>query len=199
MTVTQVVVLLFGDRRAPRILADLPAVTVTRPEDLTVPEGANRVIVVGTDSDLAATLTLLLREERLDVEVGFASGRWGSARKAKHGAAQRVPLIRDETGTVIVGSARWLASGADTITGEAIVDDTVLFDGHGPGVEIEPLDAAPGLRARPLGGGPRSWVAGRAAQLGSTGAVLERDGVAAPRPVRRSAFYRNVQGWLKVV
>lgn len=199
MTVTQVVVLLFGDRRMPRILADLPTVKVARPEDLTVPSGTSRVIVIGADADLAATLTLLLREERLDVEVGIASGRWGTARRAKHGAAQRVPLVRDETGTVIVGSARWLTSDAETITGEAIVDDTVLFNGHGPGVEIEPLDAAPGLRARPLGGGPRSWVAGRAAQLGSTGAVVERDGVAAARPVRRSAFYRNVQGWLKVV
>ena len=199
MTVTQVVVLLFGDRQTPRILADLPAVKVARTEDLAVPSGASRVIVVGAQTDLAATLTLLLREDRLDVEVGVASGRRNSARKAKNGAAQRVPLIRDETGTVIVSSARWLASDADSITGEAIVDDTVLFDGHGPGVEIEPLDAAPGLRARPLGGGPRSWVAGRAAQLGSTGAVVERDGVAATRPVRRSAFYRNVQGWLKVV
>ncbi|MGB8405521.1 MAG: peptidase M50, partial [Mycobacterium sp.] len=74
----------------------------------------------------------------------------------------------------------------------------VLFDGASAGVEIEPLDSAPGLRARPIGGGPRRWVSGRAAQLGSTGALVERDGVAGSRPVRRSAFYRNVQGWLRV-
>ncbi|MCV7102206.1 peptidase M50, partial [Mycobacterium palustre] len=39
------------------------------------------------------------------------------------------------------------------------------------------------------------WVAGRAAQLGSTGVTVERDGVAAPRAARRSTFYRNVEGW----
>ena len=30
------------------------------------------------------------------------------------------------------------------------------------------------------------------------GALVVRDGVAAPRPVRRSTFYRHTQGWLAV-
>jgi hypothetical protein len=42
------------------------------------------------------------------------------------------------------------------------------------------------------------WVAGRAAQLGTTGAVVLRDGVPVPRPARRSTFYRHTQGWLRV-
>ena len=193
-----VVVLVFDDRRVPRALADLTVVKVSGREGLTIPGGTTRAIVIGGDRDLAATLSLLLREDRLDVEVGFVTSGLGSARRARNAAAQRVPLIRDETGTVVVRSARWLPWDTEAITGEAIVDDTVLFDGAGPGIEIEPLDRAPGLRARPLGGGPRSWVAGRAAQLGSTGVLVERDGVAAACPVRRSAFYRHVQGWLRV-
>lgn len=193
-----VVALVFGDRRTPRALAALRTVRVAAGDAPAVPQGTARVIVVGAHTDLAATLTLLLREERLDVEVGVVTSRWGSAKRARDGVAQRVPLIRDETATVIVHSARWLPDNASRITGEAIVDDTVLFDGTSAGIEIEPLDSAPGLRARPIGGGRRSWAAGRAAQLGSTGALVERDGVAAPRAVRRSAFYRNVQGWLRV-
>jgi hypothetical protein len=41
-------------------------------------------------------------------------------------------------------------------------------------------------------------VTGRAAQLGSTGVAVLRDGVPAARAARRSAFYRNVEGWLLV-
>ena len=68
--------------------------------------GYRRVLVVGSDADLAAVLTRLLRADRLDVEVAYATSARG-ARRAVNGAAQRVPLIRDETGTVIVGSAVW--------------------------------------------------------------------------------------------
>ena len=201
-----VVVLVFGDRRIPRALTDLTAVTVASASDLTIPDGVERVIVVGGHADLSATLARLLRDDRLDVEVGFvpplSGGGIGAARRARNGVAQRVPLIRDETGAVIVRSARWLPTGGDAITGEAVVDDTVLFDGESTGVVIEPLPGMPGLRARALGrgrSGPgRGWVAGRAAQLGSTGVLVERDGVAAARPARRSAFYRHIQGWLRV-
>ncbi|MGC2381325.1 MAG: peptidase M50, partial [Mycobacterium sp.] len=44
----------------------------------------------------------------------------------------------------------------------------------------------------------RRWLTGRAAQLGSTGVTVVRDGVAAPRTARRSTIYRNVEGWLLV-
>ena len=201
-----VVALVFGDRRTPRALADLTAIPVPSASAPTIPDGAVRVIVVGDHADLSATLARLLRDDRLDVEVGFVPplthGGLGAARRARDGVAQRVPLIRDETGAVIVRSARWLPTGGDAITGEAVVDDTVLFDGESAGVVIEPLPGMPGLRARVLGAGRsgpgRGWVAGRAAQLGSTGVLVERDGVAAARPARRSAFYRHIQGWLRV-
>ncbi|KIU18262.1 hypothetical protein [Mycolicibacterium llatzerense] len=201
-----VVALVFGDRRIPRALTDLTAVIVPSAGAPTIPDDVVRVIVVGGHADLSATLARLLRDDRLDVEVGFvptlSHGGWGAARRARGGVAQRVPLIRDETGAVIVRSARWLPSDGDAITGEAVVDDTVLFDGESTGVVIEPLPGMPGLRARALGAGRsglnRGWVAGRAAQLGSTGVLVERDGVAAARPARRSAFYRHIQGWLRV-
>ncbi|WP_419197090.1 peptidase M50 [Mycolicibacterium mucogenicum] len=202
----RVVALVFGDRRTPRALANLTALQVPPDGAPTIPDGTVRIIVVGDHADLSATLARLLRDDRLDVEVGFVPpltrGGLGAARRARDGVAQRVPLIRDETGAVIVRSARWLPSGGDAITGEAVVDDTVLFDGQSAGVVIEPLAGMPGLRARALGAGRsgpgRGWVAGRAAQLGSTGVLVERDGVAAARPARRSAFYRHIQGWLRV-
>lgn len=193
------------DARLPRPLRGLPSFDGDEIGSL------RRVVVVGSDSDLAAALTRLLRAERLDVEVAYAPRRrtratriyrlpagGRAARRALRGTAGRVPLIRDETGTVLVGRAGWLPSGAaGSIRGEAVVDDTVLFDGDATGVWIEPTPELPGLRAAVRRRWPR-WVSGRAAQLGTTGAVVWRDGLPAPRPVRRSAFYRHVEGWLLV-
>ena len=200
------VVLLFGDRRAPRPLRTLPTVRVTDFDDPnttidTVTEQAERIVVLGSSADLSTVLTRLMRTERLDVEVAHVTRRWGAGR-ALTAAAQRVPLIRDETGTVLVGAAQWLpADGAEGIEGEAIVDDTVLFDGHAPALRVEPLNAMPGLRAAVLPGGllhRPQWVTGRAAQLGTPAATVIRDGVPMPRPVKRSTFYRHTQGWLRV-
>ncbi len=161
---------------------------------------ARRLIVLGTDTDLAAVLTRLLRTDRLDVEVALVSGRWRS-RRALSGTAQRVPLIRDDTGHVIVRAAEWRGTQTGRpLRGEAVVDDTVLFDGDVPGVRIEPTSVLPGLRAAVLSprGRPRRWTSGRAAQLGAIDAVVLRDGVPGPRPVRRSSFYRHTEGWLRV-
>jgi hypothetical protein len=188
LTTTHVVVLLFGGRRLPRALRDLATVTIDEITD------HRRVIVVGSNADLAAVLTRLLRADRLDVEVGHVRRPW-SARRARTGEAQRAPLIRDETGTVIVSSAEWRG---DPLQGEAVVDDDVLFDGEVVGVRIEPTSTMPGLRAAVLGRARRRWVTGRAAQLGTSGALLVRDGVPAPKPVRRSSFYRHTEGWLRV-
>jgi hypothetical protein len=159
------------------------------------------MIVVGGLADLGVVLTRLLRADRLDVEVGLVSRPW-HARRARTAGARRVPLIRDETGTVLTGTAYWLPpdEAARTVAGEGVVDDTLLFDGEVTGVRIEPTAGLPGLRASVLTGRmrPRRWVTGRAVQLGTTGALVVRDGVAAPRPVRRSTFYRHTQGWLAV-
>ncbi|MFG1933111.1 peptidase M50 [Mycobacterium sp. NPDC048908] len=178
--------------RVPRGLRDLPVVGIDDVAD------CRRVIVVGSDADVAAVLTRLLKADRLDVEVGQARRRW-HARRARTGPVHRFPLIRDESGTVIVGAAEWRGDPAGKpLHGEAVVDDTVLFDGDVIGVRIEPTRAQPGLRAAVIGTGRRRWVSGRAAQLGTEGALVVRDGVPAPRPVRRSTFYRHTQSWLRV-
>jgi hypothetical protein len=187
-----VVVVPCGGRRIPRRLRGLPVADI---EALTA---HRRVVVVGSDADLAAVLTRLLRADRLDIEVGHVKTRWG-ARRVVDGKAHRVPLIRDETATVIVGAAEWHAAPAEAaLHGEAVVDDAVLFDGEVTGVRVEPTETMPGLRAAVLGTRPRRWLTGRAAQLGTPGATVVRDGVAAPRTVRRSTFYRHTEGWLRV-
>ncbi|MFZ1164537.1 peptidase M50 [Mycobacterium sp.] len=201
---------MFDGRRVPRALRTLP---VIEPGDIDAAlNSARRVVVVGADADLASVLTRLLRAELLDVEVAYVprrrtpatrayrlpSGR-RAARRARGGSTQRVPLIRDETGSAIVGAAEWGPAGdAPLLHGEAVVDDAVLFDGDAPGVRIEPTTALPGLRARLTGGRSRRWLAGRAAQLGGVGISVVRDGVVAPRSTRRSTIYRHTEGWLLV-
>ncbi len=213
MTATDVAVLLFGDRRVPRPLKGLAVQHVGGADEIDdAASRCRRLVVVGSDSDLAAVLTRLLRRERLDVEIGFVSRRRSpatrayrlttgrrAARRARAGRARRVPLIRDDAGAAIAGSATW--RGAEgPLHGEAIVDDTTLFDGEVPRVRVQPIGEQPGLRAAVLTprGRPRRWVVGRAAQLGTTGALIERDGIAAPRRVPRSTFYRHIEGWLLV-
>lgn len=198
-------VLLFGGRHVPGPLDGLAAVPVgTADEIAPAIAGARRVAVVGAQADLAAVLTALLRAERLDVEVAHVRG-WRSARRAVSGAAHRVPLIRDDSATALVGTALWLPpTGSEVLRGEAVVDDTVLFDGEVAGVRIEPTSSMPGLRATVLPGPagravrPRRWTSGRAAQLGTTGARVIRDGVAGRRELKRSTFYRHTRGWLSV-
>jgi hypothetical protein len=201
-------VLMFGEHGVPRTLRGL---ALADPGEIDAAARSHRrLIVIGADPDLAAVLTRLLRIEMLDVEVGFISRRrspatrayripagFRAARRARHGSARRVPLIRDETATVIVGAAHWRPpDDAQLLHGEAVVDDVVLFDGDVAGVLIEPTATAPGLRARMAD--RRRWVTGRAAQLGTTGVAVLRDGVPAPRTARRSTFYRNTEGWLLV-
>ena len=201
MTAAESVLLRFGDHAFPRVLTGVPAVTVTGSTDIDdAAVTATRLLVLGSEADLATVLTRLLRTERLAVEVAHISGQ-RAARQALSAVAQRVPLIRDETGQVIVGHALWRPTAdAPALEGEGIVDDTVLFDGLVTAVRIEPMPVMPGLRARVEGGRWRSgrWVSGRAAQLGSPGATVVRDGIASPRPVRRSTFYRHIEGWLRV-
>lgn len=192
MATNDVGVLLFGGRHTPRALRGLPSISVDRATDF------RRLVVVGADKDLAAVLKQLLRADRLDIEVAQVRRSW-TARRALSGSATRVPLIRDETGSVIVGAAVWVGEDS-ALTGEAVVDDTVLFDGEVTAVRVEPIPEQPGLRATVLTRHmrPGRWVTGRAAQLGTPGALVVRDGEMSARPVKRSTFYRHTQGWLSV-
>lgn len=195
-----IIVLRFAERRLPHALAGLPCheVAATPAIDAAIRD-ARRVVVAGSEADLAAVLTRLMRTERLDIEVAHVDGRRG-ARRAVGGVARRVPLIRDDTATVLVGAALWLPpDGSGVIRGEAVVDDAVLFDGAVGAVRVEPTTALPGLRATVSLGRPRRrWLAGRAVQLGTTGARVLRDGLEGSREVKRSTFYRHTTGWLRV-
>ena len=195
-----IIVLRFTGRPLPHALAHLPCREVDGVAAIDdAVRDARRVVVVGSEADLSGVLTRLLRAEHLDVEVAHVPGRRG-AHPAVRGVAVRVPLIRDDTATVLIGAALWLPpAGSANIRGEAVVDDAVLFDGAVDAVRIEPTTALPGLRATVSAGRfQRRWLAGRAVQLGTTGARVVRDGVEGPREVTRSTFYRHTTGWLRV-
>ena len=195
-----IIVLRFTGRPLPHALAHLPCREVDGVAAIDdAVRDARRVVVVGSEADLSGVLTRLLRAEHLDVEVAHVPGRRG-AHRAVRGVAVRVPLIRDDTATVLIGAALWLPpAGSAKIRGEAVVDDAVLFDGAVDAVRIEPTTALPGLRATVSAGRfQRRWLAGRAVQLGTTGARVVRDGVEGPREVTRSTFYRHTTGWLRV-
>ena len=173
-------------------------------------DAPTRLLVVAggrsPDAALAAVLTALLRAERLDVELGYvvaqrtpATRAWGlatgeqAARRALHEPAQAVALVRDETGQALVGRAVLTGVGGAPLTGEAYADDVRLFSGKVRAVELTPSGDGVGASVRV--GLRRRRATARAVQLGCTGAELVRDGVTAPRPVRRSTFYRHVLDW----
>ncbi|WP_067968461.1 peptidase M50 [Mycolicibacter icosiumassiliensis] len=212
-------VLLFAGRPLPGPLRGLPTVRVgedTSTDDLNALDAAvaryRRLVVVGADVDLARIVTRLLRADRLDVEVAYVPQRrtpataayrlpagWRAARRARRGAAHPVPLVWHSNKENPVASA--FAGHIYAMIGlKDAVDDDALFDGNVTAVLIEPMGTAPGVRAGvpDRRGRVRRWVAGRAAQLGTTGALVVRDGIYSSRTVKRSTFYRHIEDWLLV-
>lgn len=171
-----------------------------------------RLIVLGEDAGLAAVLTHLMRTERLHVEIGYVpiDKTYGSrayqtgtgnaaAKRAIEGRAVEVPLIRDDTGKVLVGRATITGVDGEKLEGEAYVDDVQLFSGKVTAMLVSPTVEMPGVRATVQKGlRKRRWVEGRAAQLGTPGAIVTRDGVRTDRTVPRSSFYRHHEPWLLV-
>lgn len=170
-----------------------------------------RVVVVAAaehpDAYLAAILRRLMVIERLDLEVAYvapaptaATAVYGlptgpaAHELAASGLARSMPLIRDDTGQVLVGRARQRAA-AGKLTGETYVDSERLFNGTAPGVIVEPLTEPPGVRGRLDRRWRAPWLAGRAVQTGGLDLHVERDGIAADRIVPRSTFYRHTDNW----
>ena len=177
---------------------------------------ARRLVVAGTDADLAAVLLRLLRRERLDVEVAYvprgrsaAARVWGLPRDpaalALDGAATPVPLIRDDVGGVLVGRAQ------ARLRGEVYCDETLVLRGAAqvvvaPGVDGIAVRAsrtgrAPDGRTRavpPRAPAGRGSAVGRAVQLGGEAFTPVLDGVPHPRTVTRWAWYRHTADWLLV-
>ncbi len=198
-------VLKCGDARLPDALSSVPVVSVpARPGRADVDpllDGPTRLVVVGDDADLAAVLTRLMRTERLDIELAYVSGKRSAATRvwslptgkravglALRGTAAPVALARDDAGVALVGRATLTGS---PLTGESYVDSVLLFSGATRGLVIEPTDE--GVRASL--GRFRPWVSGRAAQTGTTGLLLTRDGVPHERVIKRSTFYRHTADW----
>lgn len=214
------IVLICGDAPLPLPLGSIPAARVPALPDkddfdeafakLQVVSDA-RLIVVGDDAAFAATLTRLMRTDRLHIELAYVSEnstpatdayRLATGAKAANaalkGKARAFPLVRDDAGIALVGAATLEGPDEERLVGEAYADDTLLFSGTTSRVTIVPSHRQPGVRAaleprwRWL---PRKWLEGRAVQLGSPGAILVRDGVRNPRPLKRSTFYRHDQEW----
>lgn len=183
-------------------------------------DDAARLVVAGTDADLAAVLVRLLRTERLDLPVAFlpaasseAAAVWGiptgpdaALGLATAGTASPVPLIRDDRGGVVAGVHR-----VEAFSGVAYCDEHELVRGDAAGLVVRPdLDHAGRTDVGPGGGGVTVTLLGRrrllrgreertrhgrAATVGCRPAAASRDGVADPRPLERRSWYRHTEDW----
>lgn len=217
------IVLICGDAPLPLPLGSIDATRVPALPEKDDFDGAfstlqvvpdPRLIVVGDDAAFAATLTRLMRTDRLHIELAYVSEHSTAAtdayrlatgakaaKTALEGKAKSVPLIRDDAGIALVGAATLEGPEGEKLVGEAYADDSLLFSGTTRQVTIVPSHRMPGVRTavaprwRWL---PHKWLEGRAVQLGSPAAMLTRDGVRNPRPLKRSTFYRHDQEWLLV-
>jgi hypothetical protein len=179
-----------------------------------------RIVVAGTDADLAAVLLRLLRTERLGVEVAYlpdarspATAAWGlptgdaAAELAVTGSATPVPLVRDDTGGVLVGRGE-----IRDIRGECYCDETLVLRGRARRLVVTPgprgiavragwSGRTPDGRVRPVPArAPRGTgsALGRAVQVGCEPSIVVADGVPHPRPVPRRTWYRHTTDWLLV-
>jgi hypothetical protein len=207
-------------------VAGVPVVTLPARPDRTAIDPVlaehepRRVLVAGTDADLAAVLVRLLRTDRLSVEVAYlpsvrsaAAAAWSlptgaDARSlALAGGASPVPLIRDDAGGVLVGRAE-----IRRLRGECYCDDVLVLRGAARRLVVTPGPAGIAVRAGWTGRTPdgdvravppraprgRGRAVGRAVQVGCEPATVVSDGVARSRAVQRFTWYRHTQDWLLV-
>ncbi|MGH3898992.1 MAG: hypothetical protein ACRDTA_12240 [Pseudonocardiaceae bacterium] len=168
-----------------------------------------RLVVCGTDADLAAVLLRLLRTGVLGaVPVGYVPSSatstvarlWGlprvpavAASLALRGEPEQVPLVRDDAGGVLVG-----LGVVQPLDGVAYCDDEVVLRGQASRLEVVP-DHALGLAVRVmrrglLGCRAVRHAAGRAVQLGCVPTDVWRDGIA-DRTTDRWTWYRHTEDW----
>jgi Diacylglycerol kinase catalytic domain len=168
-----------------------------------------RLVVCGTDADLAAVLLRLLRTDVVGtVPVGYVpigtssvvARRWGlptapstAADLALRGEPDGVPLLRDDAGGVLVG-----LGVVRPVDGVAYCDDEVVLRGRAARLEVAP-DRALGLMVRVVRGGllrhrAVRQASGRAVQLGCAPTDVWRDGVA-DRTTDRWTWYRHTEDW----
>ncbi|SHE55259.1 hypothetical protein [Streptoalloteichus hindustanus] len=198
-------------QRSEVALHEVPATPGKNDVDPVLRELAGRrLLVLGTDADLAAVALRLLRTELLgEVVVGFlpadrdsaVAELWGLPTRpelatdlALTGEPERVPLVRDDVGGVLVGLGT-----VGPLQGVAYCDDDRVLRGGASRLEVTPdPSGGPGLVVRVvrrgLLGKRVSSTQGRAVQIGSfvaTGVV--KDGVPHPRPMDKWTWYRHTE------
>jgi hypothetical protein len=169
---------------------------------------SDHFIVAGTDADLAAVVVRLLRKEQLaGVSVGFVPSSPDSAvaalwrlptqplralALALRGDVDPVPLIRDDSGGVLVGRGTFR-----TVRGVAYCDEQLALRGPARSIEVEPDESGgPGLSVRVVKGAffKRSTDHySRAFQLGCVPTRPILDGVPYPRAVSKWTWYRHTE------
>ncbi len=208
---SRAVVLTCGSARWPGAGAATAVPACPGRDDLSGPLSGldgRRLVVCGTDADLAAVVLRLLRTSSLGtVPVGYLPASassavarlWGlprvpaaAASLALHGKPDRVPLVRDDAGGVLVG-----LGVVRPVQGVAYCDDDLVLRGAALRLEVTP-DPQHGLVVRVVRRGLLGrrvrHAAGRAVQLGCAPADVSCDGVAG-RITDRWTWYRHTEDW----
>ncbi len=184
------------------------------------PADGGRLVVAGTDADLAAVLVRLLRRERLDVPVAFLPAASSEAAQVwrlpteraaaldvvRAGVAGPAPLLRDDRGGVVAG-----AHVVGPFDGVVYCDQHEVLRGDAAGLVVRPdPDGGPAevggvtvavagrRRLAGLRPGVEHTARGRAATIGCAPAALVRDGVDEDRPLERRSWYRHTVDWTLV-
>lgn len=164
--------------------------------------GDRRLVVLGTDADLAAVVLRIMRRELLDsVAVGFVPTEdsavlalWGvhgdAVTVALRGEIDAVPLVRDDAGGVLVGLGE-----IGTTKGVGYCDDTLAFRGKVSAIEVTPGPQGVVVRVshRSLISKRSLELQGRAFQLGTLPVIPVKDGAVHPRPMTRWTWYRHTE------
>ena len=122
-----------------------------------------RIVVAGSDADLAAVLVRLLRRDRLDVELAYvptdrrsaAARLWGlphgaaAVELAREGVARPAPLVRDDAGGVLVGRGE-IRGTAGSVHGEAYCDGVLALRGSARRLVVTPWPDAASISRQAL-------------------------------------------------
>lgn len=169
---------------------------------------ADRLVVVGTDADLAAVALRLLRKEKLgSVALGYVpvadssvAALWGLSTDpgraldvALNGDVDPVPLVRDDVGGVLVG-----LGVLSPVRGVGYSDADNVLRGQASRIECTPdPDGGLGLRIRIINkrllGSKVRESRPRAFQLGCLPTTAVQDGHKHPRPVDKWTWYRHTE------
>jgi len=205
------IVLACGNTQSPMIAQrDDVRVVPARPgkDDVDQHLDAERLVVVGTDADLAAVALRLLRKEKLgSVALGYVpvadssvAALWGLSTDparaldvALNGDVDPVPLVRDDVGGVLMG-----LGVLSPVRGVGYSDADNVLRGQASRIECTPdPEGGLGLQIRivnkRLFGSKVRVSRPRAFQLGCLPTTAVLDGHKHPRPVDKWTWYRHTE------